>query len=176
MPEAFWHCTIQRCQWWASWTNVQKLLTKQNALHTTHATLCQDVPSRFKSAIGDNTNEVNDMVNNHAGQVRELDGVWVRMDGEVPKPRTHDGAFYHAPPHGPSGWRGLGTELPDHTADSEGRYNLILAHQPAVGGEEGFKVRVCKVISLAELFWISATSTPPTSSMRTTSTLAGWCS
>ena len=63
-------------------------------------------------------------------------------------------ALYHAHPHGPSGWRGLGTELPDHTADSEGRYNLILAHQPAVGGEEGFKVRVWNVSSLAELFWI----------------------
>ena len=56
-------------------------------------------------------------------------------------------------PWGRSGRRGLGTELLDHTADSEGRYNLILAHQPAVGGEEGFKVRVCRVISLAELFF-----------------------
>ena len=44
-------------------------------------------------------------------------------------------------------------ELLDHTADSEGRYNLILAHQSDFGGKESFKVRVCKVISLAELFW-----------------------
>ena len=84
------------------------------------------------------------MVNNHLGEVRELDGAWVWMDGEVPKPWTHDGVFYHAQyaltrsqfqklqvqRPGPA----YGGELPDHTADSEGRYNLILAHQPAVGG------------------------------------------
>ena len=36
------------------------------------------------------------MVNNHLGEVRELDGAWVWMDGVVPQPWTHDGVFYHA--------------------------------------------------------------------------------
>ena len=144
----------------------QKLLTKQNALHTTHNTLSQDVPPRFKSAVGDRIKEVNDMVNNHLGEVRELDGAWVRMDGEVPKPWTDEGrVFYHAQyaltrsqfqklsQDGPANL----DELPDHTADEEGRYNSILAHQPPAFGDEdqesSFRVRVCRIISLAELFW-----------------------
>ena len=60
----------------------------------------------------------------------------------MPKPWTHDGVFYHAQyaltgsqfqslVQGPG--PAIGGELPDHTAESEGRYNLILAHQPAVG-------------------------------------------
>ena len=62
----------------------QKLLTKQNALHTTHATLMADVPERFRSATGDLGKQLKDMVNNHLGEVREIDGAWVRQEGEVP--------------------------------------------------------------------------------------------
>ena len=51
-----------------------KLLTKQNALSSTHAALCNDVPPRFQSAVGGNIKEVKDMVNNHLGEVRELGG------------------------------------------------------------------------------------------------------
>ena len=139
----------------------QKLLTRQHALTTTHTTLCADVPERFRSAVGDTVKEINDMVNNHVGEVREIDGAWVRHDGETPKSMV----FFN--PQYAINWRqwhmhrpGVGSgvtelaELPDHTQDPEGRYCTILAHhQPAIGGAPAFKVRTARVISLAEIFW-----------------------
>ena len=140
----------------------QKLLTKGTALSTTHMTLCADIPDRFKSAIGDHAKEINDMVRNHEGEVREIDGAWVLHHGTVPTPWSHP-TLYNAQyalcrqqylalqDKG----KGKGHQLPDPMRDVEQRYNNILAlAQPAFGGGcGGFKVRVCKAIALAELFW-----------------------
>ena len=149
----------------------QKLLTKQNALNTTHAILMADVPERFRSAIGDLVKEVNDMVNNHLGEVREIDGGWVWQEGEVPLNKVFYNPQYAV--HMSQWWEWLQDqkkrkeqqpaiggddseclrELPDPTRDREGRYTTTLA----VGNGGGFKARQARVISLAELFWFFGT-------------------
>ena len=139
----------------------QKQLTK-GTVSATHAVLVSDIPERFQSAIGDHNKEINDMVRNHEGEVREIDGSWVQQAGAPPTLRTHPALFHcqyaltrqeYLALH-----NGYTPPPPDPSRDPERRYNNILA-APAVGGGGGgaFLVRVCRIISLAELFWFWGT-------------------
>ena len=116
-----------------------------------------------RSAIGDRVKEINDMVNNHLGEVREIDGAWVRQEGAVPLSKVFYNSQYAINRQQYMEWLAhqrarkaeqpaLGGELqqlPDHTQDPEGRYCSLLAYQR--GG--GFKARTARVFALAELFW-----------------------
>ena len=143
----------------ASRWNVQmlKLLTKQSVWKSTHATLVKDVPERFFSAVPNKM--IQDMVNNHLGELREIDGSWNRHDGVVPLSRVfynaqyaiNDEQFREWSQHQPAvGGSDDLPQLPDHTQDDEGRYCTILA----AADRHSFKVRSARVIALAELFWV----------------------
>ena len=97
------------------------------------------------------------MVRCHEGEVREIDGSWVRKDGMVPLSKKFYNAQYAINKQQFAQWSREGDDgndlpqLPDHTQDPEGRYCTILAAgEPAFGG---FRVRTARVIALAELFW-----------------------
>ena len=140
----------------------QKQLTKGTALSMTHAVLVSDIPARFQSAIGDHKKEIDDMVRNHEGEVREIDGAWVKHEGIAPTPDSHPALFHCQYALTRHEYlllqdKGLGKKafrLADPTQDPERRYNNILA-APAFGGGggSGFMVRVCRIMSLAEVFW-----------------------
>jgi hypothetical protein len=140
----------------------QKQLTQapeghQIALLTTHRMLSSDVPERFRSAIGDKVKEINDMVNNHVGEIREIDGAWVRHGGVMPTPESHPHAYncqYALNRSQYSQARKGAQGSVDPTQDPEGRYNLIFA---AGDDGDGFKVRVCRICALAELLWFFGT-------------------
>ena len=140
----------------------QKQLTKGTATTLSHEVLVSDIPARFKSAIGDHKKEINDMVRNHEGEVREIDGAWVKHEGVTPTPQSHPALFQCQYALTRQEYltlqdKGAGKQafrLPDPTRDPERRYNNILA-APAFGGGggSGFNARACKIMSLAELFW-----------------------
>ena len=116
-----------------------------------------DVPERFQSAVGDHVKSINDMVNNHLGEVREIDGAWVRHDGPLPLDSTYYNPQYAITKRQWRDWMG-GKGRPEPAVggsvngDPEGRFCTILAHQHT-DGAPAFKARQARIISLAELFW-----------------------
>ena len=149
------------------------LVLPPSALATSHATLAADIPERFRSAVGDVCQSFNDMINAHLGEVREIDGSWVRHNGRMPTPESHLTLFHEQFCLSRSEFlavkgRGKGNGKPTYIRpsdegndDPEGRVNTIL--KPALGGDSSssgavyFYVRVCRIISLAELFWFFGT-------------------